>query len=81
MLIRRPKPAARVSRRAVLRGVGVTVALPWLESLDAWEPTPEEFPKRFAVLYTGSPPEEMEFALCASISELWICDSLVLNTE
>ncbi len=51
-----PKP---ISRRTLLKGVGVTMALPWLESLPAWggeangdqAPAP---PKRFAVLFMGN---------------------------
>jgi hypothetical protein len=51
--------AQRVSRRCVLRGMGVTMALPWLESLSAWgsqaaSATPRPFPKRFAVLFMGN---------------------------
>jgi hypothetical protein len=46
MLIRKTS----ISRRAVLRGAGVTIALPWLESLQA-AATP---PKRFAVLFMGN---------------------------
>jgi len=47
------------SRRAFLRGVGVAMALPWLESIPVWgeEPakdgTPGPFPKRFATLFMG----------------------------
>jgi hypothetical protein len=40
-----------LSRRTVLRGLGVAMALPWLESLPAWGAT---FPKRFAVLFMGN---------------------------
>jgi hypothetical protein len=40
-----------LSRRTFLRGIGVTMALPWLESM-AWA-TPKSFPKRFAVLFQG----------------------------
>jgi Protein of unknown function (DUF1552) len=40
-----------ISRRTVLRGAGVAMALPWLESLPAWSAT---FPKRFAVLFMGN---------------------------
>src|SRR6266550_7396753 len=40
-----------ISRRTVLRGAGVALALPWLESMPAWS-TP--FPKRFAVLFMGN---------------------------
>lgn len=39
-----------ISRRAVLRGAGVAMALPWLESLHGATP----FPKRFAVLFMGN---------------------------
>ena len=50
------------SRRHVLRGIGVTMALPWLESLPAWGSTaadatgglPRPFPKRFAVVFMGN---------------------------
>ncbi len=50
----------QMNRRAVLRGVGAVVALPWLESLPAWcgEPEspgqPRTFPKRFAALFMGN---------------------------
>jgi len=51
---------ARTSRRRFLRGVGVAMALPWLESIPVWgaEPardgTPGPFPKRFATLFMGN---------------------------
>jgi hypothetical protein len=46
----------RISRRTVLRGAGVTMALPWLQSLQAMAdtPSPAAFPKRFAVLFMGN---------------------------
>jgi hypothetical protein len=50
MMIRRSDSKARPSRRAVLRGAGATIALPWLESLEAAVPPP----KRFAVLFMGT---------------------------
>ncbi|HKI21629.1 MAG TPA: DUF1552 domain-containing protein [Isosphaeraceae bacterium] len=49
----------RTSRRTFLRGVGVTMALPWLESVPVWgAPTvagglPAPCPKRFAALFMG----------------------------
>src|SRR5690242_20945408 len=48
-------PAPRVSRRAVLRGAGCVMALPWLESLDAFADTATAaaFPKRFGVVFLG----------------------------
>ena len=52
-----------ISRRAVLKGLGVTVALPWLESVRAWGKQSVDAvsaPKRFACLFQGdgiSPPD------------------------
>lgn len=43
-----------LSRRAVLRGAGVTMALPWMESLSGATTAPGAFPKRFAVLFMGN---------------------------
>jgi hypothetical protein len=48
-----------LSRRTFLRGVGVTMALPWLESLPVWgDEKPKhafsEPPVRFAVLFSGN---------------------------
>ena len=42
-----------ISRRTVLRGAGVTIALPWLESIDVWGAA-DAFPKRLAVLFMGN---------------------------
>jgi hypothetical protein len=42
-----------ISRRTVLRGVGVAMGLPWLESL-AGKAAPQAFPKRFAALFMGN---------------------------
>lgn len=48
------------SRRAFLRGVGVTMALPWMESLPVWGDTParhgpaSEAPIRMAVVFAGN---------------------------
>lgn len=43
------------SRRVVLRGAGCTMALPWLESVNALADTPSagDFPKRFGVVFLG----------------------------
>ena len=57
--VEQPKPAGRPSRRTFLRGVGVTMALPWLESVPVWGGTtmlgaaPTPCPKRFAALFMG----------------------------
>jgi hypothetical protein len=50
------KSVSAISRRVVLRGAGCTVALPWLESLQARAGTPPQsgFPKRFGVLFLGN---------------------------
>src|SRR5580698_3017382 len=50
------KFAFPISRRAVLRGAGCTVALPWLESLHALAdvPPPSAFPKRFGIVFMGN---------------------------
>src|SRR6185369_14715563 len=48
------------SRRAFLRGMGVTMALPWLESFNVWGDEPRrskpasEAPVRLAVLFSGN---------------------------
>ena len=49
------------SRRAFLRGIGVTMALPWMESLNVWGDTPpagvrpaSEAPVRLGVVFSGN---------------------------
>ncbi len=48
------------SRRRMLRGLGVTMALPWMESLPVWGDEPRgiavssEAPVRLAVLFSGN---------------------------
>ncbi|MDB5351021.1 MAG: hypothetical protein JWN86_2268 [Planctomycetota bacterium] len=52
----RANPRGRASRRTFLRGVGVTMALPWLESLPVWGASAvagQAAPKRFAALFMG----------------------------
>src|SRR6187455_2172583 len=51
----------KFTRRTFLRGVGVTMALPWMESLTVWGDTPpagvkpaSEAPVRLAVLFAGN---------------------------
>src|SRR5580765_6820966 len=51
----------RFTRRTFLRGVGVTMALPWMESIAVWGDTPppsaapaSEAPVRLAVLFAGN---------------------------
>ncbi|HLJ10596.1 MAG TPA: hypothetical protein VKU82_05375, partial [Planctomycetaceae bacterium] len=48
------------SRRVFLRGIGVSMALPWMESLPVWGDEPRaagassEAPVRLAVLFSGN---------------------------
>src|SRR5689334_4552648 len=42
-----------ISRRSILRGAGVAMALPFLESLPAFGAAAPTFPKRFAVIFMG----------------------------
>lgn len=50
----------KFSRRTFLRGIGVTMALPWLESVPVWGDIPKatkpasEAPVRMAVLFSGN---------------------------
>src|SRR3954465_15431666 len=50
----------RLTRRTFLRGIGVTMALPWFESLPVWGDEPSggkrssEAPVRFAALFSGN---------------------------
>ena len=45
-----------VSRRRFLRGTGVVMALPWLESVPVWgaQSTASDAPKRLAILFMGN---------------------------
>lgn len=52
-------PFQPLSRRTFLRGVGVSMALPWLESLPVWgddkpKRSASEAPVRFAALFSGN---------------------------
>src|ERR1051326_1527312 len=52
---RNPSPPKGIARRAILRGAGVTMALPWLESFAARaSPGATAFPKRFGVVFLGN---------------------------
>ena len=50
----------RVTRRTVLRGAGVVMALPWLESVPVWGAANQSAPQRFAALFmaNGINPDE-----------------------
>ncbi len=67
----------KLTRRTVLRGAGVTMALPWLESLSAFAATPANaFPKRFAVLFMGNGVNENHWGAEGSGAEMKLGKSL-----
>lgn len=77
-----PQPTApktsRISRRTVLRGAGVSMALPFLESLSAATGTTasEEFPKRFAVMFMGNGINGDEWSAEGSGAEMQLSKTL-----
>src|SRR5580658_632540 len=74
----RSEKSRRISRRTVLRGAGVTMALPWLESLNAFADTasPATFPKRFAVLFMGNGINEDHWSAEGSGAEMKLSKTL-----
>ena len=68
----------RVTRRTVLRGAGVTMCLPWLDSLSAFASTGASaaFPKRFAVLFMGNGVNENHWGAEGSGSAMKLSQSL-----
>jgi Protein of unknown function (DUF1552) len=68
----------RISRRAILRGAGVTMALPWLESFAAKAGTigTEVFPKRFGVIFLGCGVNEDHWGSEGSGPEMKLSKSL-----
>ena len=71
-------PAPRISRRTVLRGAGVTMALPWLQSLSAFADTPPAaaFPKRFAVLFMGNGVNEEQWSATGDGADMVLSKTL-----
>lgn len=73
------KSSARgVTRRAVLRGAGMTMALPWLESIPALANTaaPSAFPKRFAVVFMGNGINENHWSAEGAGAEMKLSKTL-----
>jgi hypothetical protein len=70
--------ARKISRRTVLRGAGVTMALPFLPSLRAFADTaaPAAFPKRFAVLFMGNGINEDHWSAEGSGSDMKLSKTL-----
>ena len=73
---------ALVNRRTVLRGVGVTMCLPWLDSLSTFAATAPggtadaAFPKRFAVLFMGNGVNENHWGAEGSGEAMTLSQSL-----
>jgi hypothetical protein len=77
----------RITRRAILRGAGVTLALPWLESFDSFASKASTtgaatgasagaFPKRFGVVFLGCGVNENHWGSEGSGSEMKLGKSL-----
>ena len=66
----------RFTRRAMLRGLGVSMALPWMESMNVWgdEATPKrpgsEAPVRFACLFSGNGFHKAEWSAQGAGSQM-----------
>src|SRR5262245_64999930 len=80
-----PKKSAalRIARRAVLRGMGVTMALPWLESFATRAPAdsntipgPDAFPQRFGVIFLGNGVNENHWGSEGSGDEMKLSKTL-----
>jgi uncharacterized protein DUF1552 len=65
----------RIARRAILRGVGVTMALPWFESFAATAGA-ELFPKRFGVVFLGCGVNEDHWSSEGSGAEMKLSKTL-----
>jgi uncharacterized protein DUF1552 len=75
----RMNPSAdRISRRAILRGAGCAMALPWFESFaaKASPASSEGFPKRFAVVFLGCGVNENHWGSEGSGPEMKLSKSL-----
>ena len=72
----------RVDRRTVLRGVGVAMSLPWLESISVWgdesnSAKPEnQLPRRFAAMFMGNGINSKHWWAKGSGAEMELSQSL-----
>ncbi|MBM3761337.1 MAG: DUF1552 domain-containing protein [Acidobacteria bacterium] len=66
------KSQSRIARRTVLRGAGVALTIPWLESLNAAVPAP----KRFAVLFMGNGVNEDQWSAKGQGASMQLSKSL-----
>lgn len=67
----------RITRRAILRGAGCTLALPWLESFAAKAKSEESFPQRFGVVFLGCGVNELHWSSEGSGAEMKLGKSLL----
>jgi hypothetical protein len=67
-----------ITRRRALVGAGLTMALPWMESLPAFAGTtsPATFPKRFAVLFMGNGVNEEHWSTEGSGADMKLSKTL-----
>jgi Protein of unknown function (DUF1552) len=78
MSVRKQSSANKIARRAVLRGAGVTMALPWLESFAAKaSPADTAFPKRFGVVFLGNGVNEDHWGAEGSGAEMKLSKTLM----
>ena len=77
-MLRQTNPAtSRIARRAILKGAGVTMALPWLESFAAKaSPGATAFPQRFGVVFLGCGVNEDHWGSEGSGAEMKLSKSL-----
>jgi hypothetical protein len=72
-------PHSKISRRTVLRGAGVAMALPWMESLAVAAATnnpPAAFPKRFGVVFMGNGINENHWSAEGAGSDMKLSKTL-----
>ena len=73
-----------LDRRTVLRGVGVTMCLPWLDSVSAFAattPSSAALPKRFAVLFMGNGVNENHWGAEGSGASARVGEGGIFNRE
>jgi hypothetical protein len=72
------RTASGISRRTILRGAGVAMGLPWMESLSAFaDTTPaSSYPKRFGVLFMGNGVNEDHWGATGNGAEMKLSKTL-----
>lgn len=77
-MLKRTERESRLTRRTVLRGAGVTMALPWLETLPCFAASegPDSHPKRFAALFMGNGVNEEQWGSEGNGAEMKLSKTL-----